>query len=99
MKKRPRLLLKIFCLYLAMPALLACLLTPSRVAALPGICVYSRFLGFSCPGCGMTRAVAFLLAGEPARALEFNPLVAVVAPLAIFLWAKSLAADLRRLSS
>ncbi len=47
---------------------------PSRT-----LCFTRRFLGVSCPGCGMTRAVAQLLHGNFGQALALHPLV----PLAV----------------
>lgn len=38
------------------------------------ICFVRRFTGFSCPGCGMTRAFASLARGDWADALRFHPL-------------------------
>lgn len=47
------------------------------------ICFVRRFMGFSCPGCGMTRAVTSLARGEWAQAFRFHPLsFAVAAELA-----------------
>jgi len=40
----------------------------------PDFCVWRRFAGFSCPGCGLTRGVCFLVHGRWAEAVQFNPL-------------------------
>jgi hypothetical protein len=43
---------------------------------LPGIpCIFRIVTGFSCPGCGMTRACRALLLGDVQGALAFHPLV------------------------
>lgn len=43
------------------------------IEQLPSICLIKRVCGVSCPGCGMTRAIASLLHGRYARAINFNP--------------------------
>ncbi len=35
-------------------------------------CAVKQLLGVPCPGCGITRSIAALLAGSPTTALEFN---------------------------
>lgn len=59
-------------------------------------CVYRATLGIPCPGCGMTRAFANLLAGHYKESFAMNPLwplvlAAVVLMLYIRLTAKTLA--------
>jgi hypothetical protein len=51
----------------------------------PTLCLFKRFLGIECLGCGMTRALSRLLHGELAAALAHNRLVAVVLPLLVAL--------------
>jgi hypothetical protein len=53
-------------------------------------CPLASVLGVPCPGCGLTRATLALAHGELRHALEFHPLVLVLAPL--FIWAMSSAA-------
>jgi len=43
------------------------------------ICFVRRFTGLSCPGCGMTRAMASLAQGHWADAFRFHPLSFLVA--------------------
>lgn len=40
----------------------------------PDFCVWRKLLGFSCPGCGLTRGVCFLVHGRWRDAVQFNPL-------------------------
>lgn len=43
-------------------------------------CPLHDWLGLQCPGCGMTRALACLLAGRVGEALRWNALAVVLAP-------------------
>jgi hypothetical protein len=47
----------------------------------PTLCLWKRFFGIECLGCGMTRALSRLLHGDLAAALAHNRLVVVVFPL------------------
>jgi hypothetical protein len=40
----------------------------------PTLCIWKKLLGISCPGCGLTRGVCFLVHGKWAEAIRFNPL-------------------------
>ncbi|MFC1611661.1 DUF2752 domain-containing protein [Myxococcota bacterium] len=42
-------------------------------------CPFKLVVGLPCPGCGTTRMVLALLAGEPSIALSLNPLATVAA--------------------
>ena len=56
-------------------------------------CPFLALTGFSCPGCGTTRAVHALLHGDPALALQRNPLTVaalVVLAVAFALWSRRL---------
>lgn len=48
---------------------------------LPG-CLFHRFTGLNCPGCGMTRAAYSTLHGRIGEAFRFNPLGMILLPLA-----------------
>lgn len=52
----------------------------AAIPGLPGIpCLVHAVTGFSCPGCGMTRACRALLLGDVRGALAWHPLVFFVA--------------------
>ena len=51
----------------------------------PVLCVWSRFFGIACPGCGLTRAMCFLARGQFAQALELNALALPAAAFIAFL--------------
>lgn len=48
---------------------------------MPG-CVFRKFTGYDCPGCGMTRATYASLHGNFAQAFHFNPVGMILLPLA-----------------
>ncbi len=50
------------------------------------ICFSRQFLHLSCPGCGMTRAFAFLARGDFPASLSFHPLALLLALEAILVW-------------
>lgn len=50
-------------------------------------CLIRRVTGFSCPGCGLTRAAICLLHGEPYAALQYNYFLL---PAALLVCAESL---------
>lgn len=41
--------------------------------AIPVFCPFELLTGIPCPGCGMTRAILCLIAGNPSDALLYNP--------------------------
>lgn len=49
----------------------------------PEICLFKKFLGLSCWGCGMTRALSFFAHGEIARARAYHSFVIALFPLLI----------------
>ena len=63
----------------------------------PSICLFRRVTGWSCPGCGMTRAVSSTLHGDIVAAIRFNRLVVAVFPLLCCLWAKYVVRQVRRI--
>jgi hypothetical protein len=55
---------------------------PGGVPLLPG-CIFRRFTGLACPGCGMTRAAFHALNGRLGQAFAMNPLGMVLLPVAL----------------
>jgi Protein of unknown function (DUF2752) len=49
----------------------------------PTLCPFAVITGHACPGCGMTRALAYLVRGDFDRALVYHPLAPVLAIVAI----------------
>jgi hypothetical protein len=45
----------------------------------PTLCPFALVTGTACPGCGMTRAFAWLLRGDFSRAIAYHPLVPLIA--------------------
>jgi hypothetical protein len=56
----------------------------------PTICPIALLTGTACPGCGMTRAASALLKGDVSVALEYHPLIPLIAALAIVGWTWSM---------
>ncbi len=56
---------------------------PDGLAWFPG-CLFHRFTGLNCPGCGMTRAACATLHGRIGEAFRFNPVGMILLPLASF---------------
>jgi hypothetical protein len=52
------------------------------------LCLSVLLLDKTCYGCGMTRAVQHCMHGDFLTGYQFNPLVVIVLPLLIYLWAK-----------
>ncbi|HEU4339672.1 MAG TPA: DUF2752 domain-containing protein [Planctomycetota bacterium] len=50
------------------------------------LCTIKMAAGFSCPGCGMTRALAALGRGEPAASFKYHAFAPVVALGAALAW-------------
>ena len=67
------------------------------VSSGPTLCLYKRFTGADCMGCGMTRSMVSLFHLELGAAYDFNRGIIGVAPLLIWLWAKELLRNLRLL--
>lgn len=61
-------------------------------------CPYLTLTGLACPGCGLTRAVHFLLHGDVSLAFAYNPWAFVGAPaMAAFVLLPSVADEVRTL--
>ena len=65
--------------------LLLFLVNPLDAAWLPP-CLFHKWTGLHCPGCGATRATHYLLHGEWALALRHNALLVLGLPVAGLLW-------------
>jgi hypothetical protein len=68
---------------------------PPATHAFYPFCPLQRWTGLTCPLCGMTRAIAALLAGRFAEAVRHNVLVVALFPFAIVAFARALYAALR----
>ncbi len=44
-------------------------------------CMFNKLTGLYCPGCGMTRAVHYIMRFRFYEALKFNPLIVIIPPL------------------
>jgi hypothetical protein len=77
---------------LGVPALFLCAYI---IAAFPAItnlplCAVKSFVGIDCPGCGLTRSIAFLTHGEIRKSIDLHPMGIVVALILIYLFARTL---------
>jgi hypothetical protein len=52
----------------------------------PTLCPFALLTGTACPGCGLTRAAAWLIRGDLGAALSLHPLVLLVAAWAVAGW-------------
>ncbi|HEX2914729.1 MAG TPA: DUF2752 domain-containing protein [Chloroflexia bacterium] len=60
---------------------------PGRLEQGPSLCLIRLITGRPCPACGMTRACAALLQGQPRKAARYNKLIfPVVAVLMLVLF-------------
>ncbi len=48
-------------------------------------CVYKKYLGIECPGCGMQRAFALLMKGEVVESLKMFPALIPIIFMLLFL--------------
>lgn len=51
-------------------------------------CLFHKFTGLNCPGCGTTRGLHALVHGDIRQALRFNPLTVALVPFALYMTAK-----------
>jgi amino acid transporter len=47
-------------------------------------CIFHKFTGLYCPGCGSTRALYHLVHGHPAAAFAMNPLLVILLPVLVY---------------
>lgn len=52
----------------------------------PTLCPFALLTGTACPGCGMTRAVGYLLRGEMTEAIAMHPLAPFVVAEVVVAW-------------
>lgn len=52
------------------------------------LCLFHALTGLQCPGCGMSRGVHALLAGDLMLALRSNAMLVVLIPGAAWIWAR-----------
>jgi hypothetical protein len=50
------------------------------------LCAFKLWTGRSCPGCGMTRALAALGRGDAAASVTYHAFAPIVAAAAVFAW-------------
>jgi hypothetical protein len=43
------------------------------------LCPFARVTGMACPGCGLTRALAWLIRGDLGRTIFYHPMAPVIA--------------------
>src|SRR5262245_38882378 len=59
--------------------------SPGQLDQLPRTCLWTILAGRPCPGCGTLHALSALLHGDPLGAWDFNPNVAVTAPVIVWI--------------
>ncbi len=55
---------------------------PNGLAVGP-LCLFQRWTGLHCAGCGMTRATFAMMHGDPVSAFRYNPLGMILFPIAM----------------
>ena len=68
---------------LAAGAIVLFVLEPGKSPFLPG-CPFRALTGFTCPGCGTTRALHHLLHGNLLAAFQLNPLLILSLPFLLY---------------
>jgi len=56
---------------------------PGKTGFFPA-CPFRTLTGFTCPGCGSTRGLHWLLHGDIVSAFEFNPLMVLLLPFLLY---------------
>ena len=67
------------------PAVLALLGYLIVATFLGSLCTFRQMTGFSCPGCGMTRACRAFLSGDIRGAFYYHPLFPLILPGAVLI--------------
>jgi Protein of unknown function (DUF2752) len=52
----------------------------------PTVCPFALVTGMACPGCGMTRAMGYLIRGDLPAAIRYHPLAPLVLLLGLGGW-------------
>ncbi|MBA2680772.1 MAG: DUF2752 domain-containing protein [Ktedonobacteraceae bacterium] len=66
------------------------LLSPAWLERQPSLCLSQLVFKRTCPGCGITRALAWSLHGEFGRAWRSNKRIIVVLPLLGLVWLRTI---------
>ena len=66
--------------------IVASLIDLETLNKLPTICIYKRFFGFDCWGCGLTRSIVSIFDGEITESIRYNWKVIIVAPILLYLY-------------
>ena len=80
---------------LALPIILYTLPTDSIFNG-ESICLFKQLFETECWGCGITRAFFSVLHGHMRQAIDYNPLIAIVFPLLLWLWFNATIKSLRK---
>ena len=67
---------------LAAAVLVLYVFSPERYSIYPQ-CLFLKFSGFECPGCGSLRSVHYLVHGEFWAAFRLNPLLYILLPVIV----------------
>jgi Protein of unknown function (DUF2752) len=78
-----RLIVAVTWLGLAASAVYLFIFEPGKTGFFP-ICLFRALTGFTCPGCGSTRALHHLVHGHLLEAFELNPLLLIGLPFLLF---------------
>ncbi len=53
------------------------------------LCAVKLFANVDCPGCGLTRSIAYLTHGELRRSIDFNPMGIVIAFFLVYIFVRT----------
>lgn len=63
------------------------------------LCIFKQCFGIECWGCGITRAFFSVLYGDFVQAWDYNPGIAILFPLLLWLWIKEIRQTTNKLKS
>ncbi|MGI6595846.1 MAG: DUF2752 domain-containing protein [Elusimicrobia bacterium] len=95
MGKKTILVYRMVVLYLLLPVSLF-FIPLSSVNKLHSICLYKNLFEIECPGCGITRAVLYVIHCRLSEAIALNKLIVIVFPLLAYLFVRQLICDIRK---